>query len=124
MAASSSSLVLLLQLLQHSLHFLCPVIFFVCALFPLSSAIVTLRPKNERVAWDSGVECLERIQLIFHSLRIVLEDTEEPDNVPLGNRTKNVIMFHVHNLSSPAAEIEWKYRIRLNQLISEGELRG
>lgn len=88
-----------------------------------SLAIVTLRPKNERVAWDSGVECLQRVQKLFQELKAVLEDTEEEwSNFTTGPITKNIIILHLHNLTSPAAEIERNYLKLINQLISSGEM--
>lgn len=85
--------------------------------------IVTLRPKNERVAWESGVECLHQVQKLFHDLRAVLEDTEEGFIYPSSISTKNIILMHLYNLSSPAAEIERHYRKRIHDLISSGEMR-
>lgn len=98
------------------------VILCVFSWWPITHGIVTLRPRNERVAFSSGVECLHRVQQVFHDLKAVLEDTEEGSNYTSGPYTKNVIMLHVHNLSSPAAEIERNYLKLLNQLISSGEM--
>lgn len=84
-------------------------------------SIVTLRPRNERVAWDSGVACLQSVQALFQRLRVVLEDSEV-DNRTMVPNTKNVIMLHLHNLTSPAAEIESNYLALMHSLISSGKM--
>lgn len=99
------------------LVFLC-----MCSLMQITLGIVTLRPKNERVAWDSGVECLESVQRMFHNLTNALEDTEEGENLPaVAPATRNIIALHMQNLTSPAAEIERQYLMRINRLISSGD---
>lgn len=90
---------------------------------PLSQSIVTLRPRNERVAWNSGVDCLRSVQTLFHSIKNVLEDTEEGILQSIVQPTKKVIVLHLHNLTSPAAEIEGNYLLLLHSLISSGQLQ-
>lgn len=96
-----------------------------CSNYPATHSIVTLRPKNERgpSAWNSGVECLQRVHTIFQSLTIVLEDSEEEGNATVVPRLKNVLMLHLHNLTTPSAEIESNYLKLLNQLISSGQMQ-
>lgn len=72
------------------------------------NSVVYLRGKNERgpLAWHAGEECIGAVSTIFFYDQY-------------SSRTKNAIVLHTHNLSSPAAEIENIYLTRINDLFRE-----
>lgn len=87
--------------------------------------IVTLRTRNERgpSAWTAGIKCLEALEKSFDGLTVALQEGDYYRGSRAVNRTTNVIMVHLHNLSSPAAEIETNYLKQLNLLIANGDIQ-
>lgn len=75
--------------------------------------VVWLRPKNERgpAAIMAGIKCLEQmIHIYFYD--------------PLITRTKNMLILHTNNMTSPAAEIEIKILELMNTNIANGSIAG
>lgn len=74
-----------------------------------TNCVVYLREKNERgpAAWRSGVNCLYNVTAYYFY-------------DPLPTRTKNSVILHTKNLSSPAYEIERLFLQSLHNHIADG----
>lgn len=79
-------------------------LIFIINILSNVNCIVYLRNKNDRgpKAWLSGVQCLSKISnLYFYDV--------------LPTRTKNCVLMHTHDLSTPAYEIEYLYLKKLHE---------
>lgn len=89
-----------------------------------SLQILTLRARNERgpSAWKAGIKCLETVERSFDGLTVALQEGDFYYHSKSFNRTTNVIVVQLYNLTSPAAEIEMNYLKLLNHLFSTGDI--